>query len=193
MLEPGKAFNVWADGSFYQSTKQAGAGIVFSDAVTNEPLKIYPIPLTHMNLRSSTEAEILAATFALRLARIFAQKTGRSMSGFRYDNRTVGRFFLKDMRPHDAETNARLAKMCIALEEEIKEGMPRHILPADDGIPLFKRAHNAAHEGSAIVNGKSLQGFNAIFAASSGTSEYSTAGTDGSRALQGDPPTQAAP
>lgn len=193
MLEQGQAFNVWVDGSFYQSTKQAGAGVIFSDAATNEKLRTHAIPLTHMNLRNSTEAEIVAATLALRLAETFAQESGRTLKGFRFDNRSVGRFFLKDERPHGASTDRRLAKLCATLEAEIRNNMPRHIEPADNDMPLFKAAHNAAHEGSDIVNGSSLKTFSAIFATSSGTSGRSTAGTDGFPAPEGDLPTQGVP
>lgn len=179
MLEQKQAFNVWSDGSFYQSTKRAGAGIIFSDAATGELLKTNAIPLTHMNLRNSTEAEIVAATLALRLAETFTQESGRIMKEFRYDNPSVGKIFLKDTRPRDAATDRRLAKLCAALEEEIKKNMPRHIEPADNGMPRFNDAHMAAHEGSDITNGNSLRTFNAIFATNSETSERSTDGTDG--------------
>ena len=95
-------FDAWSDGSFSNINGQSGTGIVFTDELGETRFGAFSIPTSHLPIETSIQAEMVAATQALQLAKVFADTTGIQLRMFHSDNDAVLRLLSEGREPSDA-------------------------------------------------------------------------------------------
>ena len=157
-------FNIWGDCSHHHQTRQSGAGVLFTAAEDGTELFRADLPTSHLAPGDSTQAEIIAATMALKMAHKFSELSGRSIYSFHGDNRCVLNMMIEDKPPSTINTNHGLAKLCHDFFDVLRSGgTPPRIEHANDtNNENMKQVHKLANDGAAVRKSRSFQTFNTV-------------------------------
>lgn len=157
-------FNIWVDGSHHRQNGQSGAGILFTAEEDGAELFRADLPTTHLSPGDSTQAEIIAATIALKLAHKFSELSGRSIYGFYGDNRNVLNMMIEDRPPATVNVNHSLEKFCRDFFEVLRSGgtPPRIEHVSDTNNENMKQVHNLAKDGASVRKSRSFESFNTV-------------------------------
>lgn len=175
-------FDIWVDGSYIPANGQSGAGILFTDELGEREIAVFSVPTSHILIENSIQAEMIAATQALQLAKTFAEITAMKVRRLHCDNEAVIRFLNEKYVQPDFSARQNLQLVCANLQRAFEEcGGVTIAYASDKRQALLKKADRLAGNATTVPMEDSLRLFNASGEASSETSVHSTGGKDDSR------------